>query len=336
MKLTNFENLKDLTQGISENTQGELSTHLGNNVYSPLDDGLGMYNKAVTRFDTYRDNTVAINEGVEYVYDIKPIYDRIDKVQNYLRSKLKQVNAKELKDQENFEPDPRASSALGFIQGVDGKGGEEFAALKSAIHDSQFPPSLSTDIKFKDKGKFLAVLKQLFKDEDPKTLEDMISSASGFISTFDIDSVRDFISKVESEVDRGKFYSGNINKDEREKALHMVVGDMMRYILRNFDKTDDNVDLASDYESVINYAIEQWLPKVASARSKNDWIPKDMGETSDEPMLGDMPKINASEVREALLAEFEKGGVDINILRNLYLDEDVSEENKPAFERQKQ
>lgn len=334
MKLTNFENLKDLTQGISENTQGELSTHLGNNVYSPLDDGLGMYNKAVTRFDTYRDNTVSMNEAVEYVYDIKPIYDRLDVIKNYLRAKLKQVNEKEKKAEETFKPDHRVDSALGFMRGGEGGDDSEYRSIKAVMNDAKFPPPLSTDITFKDKGQFLNILKQLFKNEDSETLQHIISSASGFISTFDIDSVREFIDKIDSEIDRGKLYSGDLNNHDREKALHLIVGDMMRYILRNFDNTDDNVDLATDYESVVNYAIEQWLPKVSAARSTNDWIPKEMHEESDKPRLGEIPQINAGEVREALLAEFEKGGANIDVLRNLYLGEDVKEENKPAFERQ--
>lgn len=326
MKFSNFENLKDLGQEIEANTQGELATHLGNAVNDPIDDGLGMFNQAVSQMMTYGDHQVSINEGVEYAYDIKPIYDRLDKITAYLRNKLKQINEKEMEKNKDFEPDPRTSSALGFI-GAEDKD-DEFKALRAAMKDAQYPPSLSTDIKFKDKSKFLNVLKGLFKDEDPETLKGLISSASGFISTFDINSVRQFIAKIESEIDKRKFYSGNVSKQSREQNLNLLVGEMMKRILITYGE-----NALQDHEKVVNDAIAKWLPEIAKNYAQKDYINSDIKEKSDKPNLGELPDISIAEVREALNKEFSTGGNDIDVLKNLYLGEKVGKLNTPAFER---
>lgn len=322
MNLNGFENLKDLSKNIENDTQGELCTHLGNSVNSPIDDGLGMFNKAVTVFDTYRDNTVAINESVEYVYDIKPIYDRLDVIESYLSNKLKQVNEKEMQERESA-PISDDKSEIAFLKHLSDEtdGVEDFGALKAAINDSQRPPSLTTDIRFKDKNKFLSLLKMLFKNEDPKVLDKIISSASGFISTFDINSVREFINKVNEKVHSGKFYQGDIDKDERSKQLNLLVGDIIRYVLRQFDGSDDDIDLTSEYESAVNFSINEWLPKAVKHRaSDNKWIDVDMEESLTGPK-DDLSKITVDEVRESVLNEFRKSGPSVSVLRQLYLDE---------------
>lgn len=325
MNINGYENLKDLTQGIADNTQGELSTYLGNNVNSPIDDGLGMYNRAVNDLFTYGDHRVSMNEGVEYAYDIKPIYDNLDKITAVLRAQLKRINAREMEANKDFKSDPRIGSALGFIDDENG----EFQALKDAMDDAKHPPSLSTDIKIKDKTKFLNVLKQIFKDLPSDQLQHLISSASGFISTFDIESVREFISKIETQAEEGKFYNGDINKQERDTTLNKLVGGMMTYILRNFDDTE----MDSGIESIINYSIDQRLPKLANSIRDNEWIELPMDEQSTKPNIGSLSTISIEEVRNAILNEFNTGNADYNVLRKLYLNEELPENEKPSFER---
>lgn len=331
MNINGFEDLKDLSQSIEETTQGEMSTHLGNNVNTPLDDGLGMYNRAVNDLFTYGDHQVSINEGVEYAYDIKPIYDNLNRITAVLRNQLKKINEKETEVNRDFKPDPRIDASMGFITG---KEDDDFSALKSAMVDAKHPPSLSTDIKIKDPTKFLNVLKQIFKDLPSDQLKRLISSASGFISTFDIESVREFISKVESQVEQGKYYNGDVNNDTRDKDLQMLVGDIITRVLRSFDGSDDDVDLETDYQSAINYTIDEWLSKAVQARANSsEWIEADIKEKADKPMSGDKPMISVEEVRSAVMNEFESGGRNLNALRDLYLGEKATGEDQPAIER---
>lgn len=200
MKINAYEDLKNITHDISDNTQGELCTYLGNNINSPIEGGLGMYNRAVNDLFTHGDYTIPINEGIEYIYDIKIIYDNIDKIRNAFRNQLKKINGNQsnsnMKHNDTNQIDGLPIPSL-FKSFNDDE--VDFTAIKQAINAGKRTHSLISDIKIKDKTKFLNTLKEMFNELPSDQIQKLISSISGFISTFDIKSVRELLNKLKSE-----------------------------------------------------------------------------------------------------------------------------------------
>lgn len=196
MNINGFENLKDLSQTIEDNTQGEMSTHLGNNVNTPIDNGLGMYNNAVNELFTYGDYKVSVNESVEYKYDINQINSNIDRIDKVLATQLKNINATTSKS-DDVKQNPHIDSVLG----IDGDKGEE---LKTVMSESHKPIELTTEIKIKDKNKFLNVLTSIFKDLPEDELKSLISGISAFVSEYDITGVRELINEVKTKAGNSK------------------------------------------------------------------------------------------------------------------------------------
>jgi hypothetical protein len=196
MNINGFEDLKDLSLGIEDNTQGEMSTHLGNNVNAPIDDGIGMYNRAVNDLYTYGDHQVSMNESVDRTYDINQINSNIGMIDKLLTSQLKKINEADSMSN-SVDTIPHINSALG----LDDVSGDE---LKSAMDGSRKVPQLATEITIKDKSKFLTVLKQLFKNLPDDELTNLISGISAFISEYDITGVRELINEVKNKAKYNK------------------------------------------------------------------------------------------------------------------------------------
>ena len=74
MKPSSFENLKNLSQQISDNTKGVRATHLGNNVRRPIESGIEQFNNAVRLIDKFKPRIIAESAGRgDYIYNLEAI-----------------------------------------------------------------------------------------------------------------------------------------------------------------------------------------------------------------------------------------------------------------------
>ena len=114
-------------------------------------------------------NTIGKNdECYTPTYGVTPLLEYIKPVEDYLKSKLKQLNSDEIQRNKSYKNDKDYGSAIGFMQGSDGEPDEDeqeaIKMLNSASHEAQYPPMLSNNIEFESKNEFLNVLNKLYSN----------------------------------------------------------------------------------------------------------------------------------------------------------------------------
>lgn len=219
-----FDSLLNLTKSF-EPSDGKQCNEFGSNIYQPVNGGLSDFNKGVSIMSPYGDYNVSINESVEYNYDPELLLEYIKPVEDYLKSKLKQLNSDEIKRNKSYKNDKDYGSAIGFMQGSDGEPDEDeqeaIKMLNSASHEAQYPPMLSNNIEFESKHEFLNVLNKLYSNLPSDISSELIKNASAIVSKFSIHSYRDYISKVKSVTDDRKF--AKESKDQYNSWKEMQV-----------------------------------------------------------------------------------------------------------------
>lgn len=205
---TAFDNLLNLSKSF-EPDEGEKCNEFGNNIYQPTNGGISDFNKGVATMSPYGNYNVALTEAVEYEYDAKLLFDHLKPLEEFFKQKLKEKNKEEINIHKSYPSDRNYSSGIGFMQGVDGDmNDEEKEVVKSMQHaerESQFPPILSNNIEFESKHAFLTTLKNIYSDLPPDVVNSIVNNASGFISEFNINSYRDFINTVKSEISKRNY-----------------------------------------------------------------------------------------------------------------------------------
>lgn len=200
---TAFDNLLNLSKSF-EPDEGEKCNEFGNNIYQPIDGGISDFNKGVVTMSPYGNYNIALTEAVEYEYDAKLLFDHLKPLEEFFKQQLKEKNKEEINIHKSYPADKNYGSAIGFMQGIDGdmtdEEKESVKSLKYIDHESKFPPVLSSNIDFDSKYSFLSTLKNIYSDLPADVVNSIVANASGFISEFNINSYRDFINKVKSEI----------------------------------------------------------------------------------------------------------------------------------------
>ena len=210
---TSFDNLINLANSI-EPSYGEKCSSFGNNIYNPIDGGISDFNKGVVTMSPYGNYEIALTEAVEYEYDTQLLFDNLKPIEDFFKNKLKEQNRYELQLHKTQTSKPNYNSAIGFMRGngdVESDEKEVINDLQNVEHESKYPPVLSNDIQFESKHAFLNVLKHIFAAMPDDKLNTIINNASGFISEFSINSYRNFIDIVKSEIS-SRNYSNKVRE----------------------------------------------------------------------------------------------------------------------------
>lgn len=207
---SSFDKLLDLTKGF-EPSSGSQCDSFGSNVFAPIDSGLNDFNKGVGFMSKFGDYSVPLTEAVDYVYDTQLLFENLKPLEDFFKSKLKELNTNEIAKNKNYKAGKNLGSSIGFMQGIDGDPTEDeqevIKLMQYNENESKYPPPLSTDITFKTSQEFLNTLREVYKNMDSETLNAIIASASGFINAFDINSYRKYIETVKDEIENRNFSS---------------------------------------------------------------------------------------------------------------------------------
>lgn len=287
MKISSFDKVRELSQQIQTNTTGEPCGVFGNNVNSPIDNGLNEYNKGIG-FMTYGNYKVPVTEAINYSFDVGILKDNLGLLKAFMNKHLKELNSR-IRTQPR-QLDQRASVISQFAKSM-----PEFEKIGSQM-DYEDANQVDNIVNIDITDQFANQLRKIYSTYfgTPKQLEKFVMSAIGVVAQYNLKTWDEFINKVESLSKAGILHPQDINPEasHKEMAIDKFKSDVISSMLTKYSDEElqkDILDLA-EKESAIVYADHKW--------SRNN--------------------ISQAELTNAVINEIRTGGVDLDVLKNLY------------------
>lgn len=309
MKPSSFENLKNLSQQISDNTKGVRATHLGNNVRRPIDSGIEQFNNAVKSIDKFKPRTITESSGRgDYIYNLQAIIPFFPLLKQIHQTRMKELNSVPVK--EASKPD--------------------YAGLVPASGNPVDGNIGITDVRIDDKkgAPFLAQFHRIVrntasKDASPTDVDGLMQNLISYIRENEITLEGTLIYKIKSDVDDKKFHSTIDPAYIKRQHIQRYVDRVMKKVICG----QDSDEISESYESLIDWAINEVSDEIDALNREHEMHPEKFKGTHNDTMYGLVDKatniddVTYDEVYNATLKEFQTGGAtpeNIATLKKLY------------------
>jgi hypothetical protein len=309
MKPSSFENLKNLSQQISDNTKGVRATHLGNNVRRPIESGIEQFNNAVRSIDKFKPRIIAESAGRgDYIYNLESIISFLPLLKQIHQTRMKELNSVTIA--EASKPD-YAGLVPSLGNPVDGNIG-------------------ITDVRIDDKkgAPFLAQFHRIVrnaasKQASPVVVDGFMQNLLSYIRENEINLEGTLIYKIKTDYDDNKLHSTIDPAYIKRQQIQKYVDKVMQKVVCG----QDSDEIAESYESLIDWAINEVSDELDSMNQKYRENPEQFkGKLNDvmHPLVDkatNPDEVTYDEVYNATLKEFQRGGAtpeNIALLKKLY------------------